>query len=93
MFCDSTHKVTKYEKLQLLNFVLRTASGRGVPVGHALLSRVDAANVQRTMEVLIFSGQGLRPKFLMTDEDDTLLKGVSGAIPEITHYLCQWHIM
>ena len=93
LFCDSTHCVSKYSALQLLNFVLRSSSARGIPVGHALLSAVDAVNVKRAMETLIFSGGGRRPKYLMTDEDDTLLKGVSAAIPGIIHYLCQWHLM
>lgn len=88
---DSTYRVNQYN-IPLLVYSGIDAGGRNIIFGLSLINDETEATFSWCLQEF-FTLYAKFPTVVVTDQDLALLAVLSKEFPQITHLLCQWHIL
>ncbi len=82
---DSTHNTSKY-KFLLYTLVVRDGFGKGYPVAHMITNRPESHGIMKLFYQTVRGGlghqaEGLRPRFLMSDDKAYFVKAFKEVFP------------
>lgn len=88
---DSTYRVNQYN-IPLIVYSGVDSGGRNIIFGLALVNDESGETHEWCLEQFFDTHKKL-PSLFVTDQDLSLLSVLDHKYPQITHFLCQWHIV
>ncbi|XP_037468064.1 protein FAR1-RELATED SEQUENCE 5-like [Triticum dicoccoides] len=89
---DSTYRFNKYD-LVFAPFTGVNHHKSCVTFGAAFLSNEKIASFKWLFQTFLKAMCGAAPKLIITDEDQSMRRGIEAIFPNTKHRLCMWHIL
>ncbi|VAH85591.1 unnamed protein product [Triticum turgidum subsp. durum] len=89
---DSTYRFNKYD-LVFAPFTGVNHHKSCVTFGAAFLSNEKIASYKWLFQTFLKAMCGVAPKLVITDEDQSMRRGIESIFPNTKHRLCMWHIL